>query len=99
MYESCINLLVFNLLLLVLVNIAAYGYFRGNDLPLKPEIAIIYYGMSSVGIWQLLYVIPLCMFLKRRRKAEAIRGVILGAVITFLLNSTCWLYVPILLLR
>ena len=46
--------------------------------------------MFVVGILQLVYVIPWCMRLKRKGKKEMFKGVITGAVITFLLNSTCY---------
>jgi hypothetical protein len=43
------------------------------------------------GIVQLVYVIPLVIYLKRKRRYEFMKGVIAGAVITALLNGGCWL--------
>ncbi|MEQ9235604.1 MAG: hypothetical protein RIG66_16145 [Coleofasciculus sp. E2-BRE-01] len=41
--------------------------------------------------WQLLYVIPLIIWLKHRRKMGMMKGVIIGAVLTALLNvSLLW---------
>jgi hypothetical protein len=45
-----------------------------------------------IGITQLIYVVPLCLWLRRRRQFETAKGVIIGAVITFLLNGSCFLY-------
>lgn len=43
------------------------------------------------GIFQLVYVIPLVIYLRRKRRYELMKGVIVGAVITALLNGGCWL--------
>jgi hypothetical protein len=55
------------------------------------------YSFASVWIvggmgflfWQLLYVLPLINWLKRRGKIGMMKGVIIGAVITALLNGSC----------
>lgn len=41
--------------------------------------------------WQLLYVIPLTIWLKRRGKVGMMKGVITGAVLTALVNGACYL--------
>jgi len=43
------------------------------------------------GILQLLYLVPLCIWLKRKNQLSMMEGVIIGAVITILLNSFCFL--------
>ncbi|MBD2208511.1 hypothetical protein H6G27_01335 [Nostoc linckia FACHB-104] len=43
--------------------------------------------------WQLLYVIPLCILLRRQQRLAMMKGVIIGAVITALLNGSCFLLV------
>ncbi len=48
-------------------------------------------GFGCFSLWQLLYVIPICIWLKRKRKPLVMKGVIIGAVITFLLNGGCFL--------
>ena len=55
-----------------------------------------YLGIWLIGglgffIWQLLYVIPLCIWLRRQQRLEIMKGVIVGAVITALLNGSCFL--------
>ncbi len=41
--------------------------------------------------WQLLYVIPLTIWLKRWGKVGMMKGVIMGAVLTALVNGACYL--------
>jgi hypothetical protein len=48
-------------------------------------------GAIGFFFWQLLYVIPLIIWLKRRRKMGMMKGVIIGAVLTALLNGSCYL--------
>ncbi|OUL24708.1 MULTISPECIES: hypothetical protein [unclassified Nostoc] len=55
-----------------------------------------YLGIWIIGawgffIWQMLYVIPLCIWLRRQQRLAMMKGVIIGAVITALLNGTCFL--------
>ena len=55
-----------------------------------------YLGIWLIGglgffIWQLLYVIPLCIWLRRQQRLAIMKGVIVGAVITALLNGSCFL--------
>ncbi|MBE9207208.1 hypothetical protein IQ244_11865 [Nostoc sp. LEGE 06077] len=49
--------------------------------------------IGGVGFlfWQLLYVIPLCIFLQRKRQIAMRNGVVIGAAITALLNGGCFL--------
>jgi hypothetical protein len=54
-------------------------------------IGIWIIGASGFFIWQMLYVIPLCIWLRRQQRLEMMKGVIVGAVITALLNGSCFL--------
>ncbi len=58
------------------------------------NILIMFVGITVpfIGIVQLLYVIPLAIHLKRQQKVETMKGVIIGAIITILLNGGCWLW-------
>ncbi|MBD1910449.1 MULTISPECIES: hypothetical protein [unclassified Leptolyngbya] len=49
------------------------------------------WAMGAVGFFllQLAYVIPLALRLKRQGKTGMMKGVIIGATITALLNGTC----------
>jgi len=51
-------------------------------------IALIFFSIT-----QLLYVIPLCQQLRKENSMETLKGVIIGAIITFLLNSACFVVV------
>lgn len=55
------------------------------------NVAVIY--TFAIGISQLLYVVPLCIWLKRKNRMSMMKGVIIGAVITALLNGGCWIIV------
>ena len=48
-------------------------------------------GAMGFLFWQLLYVIPLTIWLKRRGKVGMMKGVITGAVLTALVNGACYL--------
>ena len=39
-----------------------------------------------IGIWQLLYAIPIVLWLKRTQQGGRMKGVIIGAVVTILTN-------------
>lgn len=49
-------------------------------------------GYAAVGISlsQLLYAVPLIIYFRRRRRFNAAKGVVIGAVITVLLNGGCF---------
>lgn len=47
---------------------------------------------SGIGITQLIYIIPLIIWLIRQRRWGLMKGVIIGAVLTALLNGGCWLW-------
>lgn len=51
------------------------------------------YAVFGLGISQLLYVVPLIIRLKQQQRWGLMKGVIIGAVITALLNGACWLVV------
>lgn len=48
-------------------------------------------GIMGFLFWQLLYVLPLTIWLKRRGKLSMMKGVIIGAVLTALVNGACYL--------
>lgn len=45
----------------------------------------------AIGICQIIYIIPTIIILKRQNQIALMKGVIIGAVITALLNGGCWL--------
>lgn len=50
------------------------------------------YFLGYLGIAQLIYVIPAIFILRRERNFTLVKGVIIGAVVTALLNGGCWLF-------
>jgi uncharacterized membrane protein YcgQ (UPF0703/DUF1980 family) len=46
----------------------------------------IVYGFFYIGLFQLLYVIPTIIWLKRKQYRGIVKGTIVGAVITVMLN-------------
>jgi len=81
-------LALLSILLLILsihLNSGGYGYFVLGTI-----------GVGGFFIWQLLYLIPLCIWLKRKQKKLIIKGVIIGAMITALINVS---YVLFLILK
>ena len=47
----------------------------------------------GIGIAQLIYVVPAIIVLRRRRHFAVLKGLIIGATITALLNGGCWLLI------
>lgn len=45
-----------------------------------------------IGLTQLIYVIPIVFWLKRRQRWGLMKGVIIGAILTALLNGGCFLW-------
>jgi hypothetical protein len=62
-----------------------------------PLIALMTYSTFVIGLVQILYVLPLCLWLSRRRRFNTVKGVIIGAVITLLLNGSCFLFLDVVL--
>lgn len=53
--------------------------------------ALLVYALFFIGISQLVYILPIIFWLRRRQKWGLMKGVIIGAVLTALLNGGCWL--------
>ncbi len=49
--------------------------------------------LLGFGLTQLLYVIPLCIYYRRQRQFNKMKGIIIGAILTALLNGSCFLTV------
>ncbi|MBX2866065.1 MAG: hypothetical protein KTR27_21135 [Leptolyngbyaceae cyanobacterium MAG.088] len=67
------------------------GYTIGPMVGLYGFAVIWLFGYAGFLFWQLLYVIPLILRFKRRRKFGMMKGVIMGATVTALLNGVCYL--------
>ncbi len=45
--------------------------------------------LIAIGLTQLAYVIPAIIICKKKNRPGMVKGLIIGAAITFLLNGTC----------
>ena len=64
------------------------------QLPLAFVLALIYPGLAFfsvifIGVSQCAYIIPALIYFNRRGESETVKGMIITASITFLLNATC----------
>lgn len=48
-----------------------------------------------IGLVQLLYVVPIAIRKRNQQQWESMKGVIIGGVITALLNGGCWLWIKL----
>ncbi|MFK8182819.1 MAG: hypothetical protein AB8B99_05545 [Phormidesmis sp.] len=48
--------------------------------------------LFNIGVFQFLYAVPLCVWLRKKNKSNMRNGVIIGSVLTLLLNGSCYLY-------
>jgi len=72
----------------------AIAFSISQVLPQSEELFIIlFFAFFGIGITQLLYVIPLALWTRSKGRFDTMKGVIIGAVITVLLNGGCFLLV------
>jgi hypothetical protein len=67
------------------------GFIIGSIIGGYSVLAIWIGGSLGFSLIQLLYVIPLVLRFKRQGKIARMKGVIIGAVVTALLNGACFL--------
>lgn len=48
-------------------------------------------GFMGFWFWQLIYVLPLTILLKQQGRTGMMKGVIIGAILTALVNGACYL--------
>lgn len=53
---------------------------------------IAIFSIFGIGVAQLIYIIPLIIYLARRKAWALMKGVIIGAIFTALLNGGCWFF-------
>ncbi|MBD1833423.1 hypothetical protein H6F61_12210 [Cyanobacteria bacterium FACHB-472] len=82
-------LLVIHIAVIAILALIAYIAGKFGDLYIFQPIAFI--AVFYVGLFQTLYVIPLIFWLKRQQRWGLMKGVIISAVITALLNGGCFL--------
>ena len=70
--------------------IFALGFIVGMGAGNYTFLAIWIGGAMGFLFWQLLYVIPLILRFQRRRQFGLMKGVIIGATLTALVNGACF---------
>ncbi len=60
---------------------------------LQNLMAGLLFAFLGIGLAQAIYVVPVIVLLRRRQRWGLMKGVIVGAVITALLNGGCWLLI------
>ncbi|MGE5655678.1 MAG: hypothetical protein ACM37W_03615 [Actinomycetota bacterium] len=60
-------------------------------LPYFNEGYNVFFIPAFIGLWQLFYVLPLIVLFKKQERWGVMKGVIICAVLTVLLNGGCWL--------
>ncbi|MFH7027547.1 MAG: hypothetical protein ACHBN1_19635 [Heteroscytonema crispum UTEX LB 1556] len=82
-------LMLFGMHILAGLVIFVLGLIIGQIFGNYTFLAVWAIGGYGFLFWQLLYVIPLIFWLKRQQRLALMKGVIIGAVITALLNGGC----------
>ena len=67
------------------------GFILFSNTPNYGILVFWIYAALSFSFIQLIYVIPVVLRLKQRQKWGMMKGVIIGAVITALVNGSCFL--------
>ena len=77
--------------ILGIIILLIHFYIVGQD----NYLTLLLFGafFAGLGIVQLIYVIPAIIVLRRRREFALLKGLIIGAVVTALLNGGCWLLI------
>lgn len=85
----------------ICIYIAMQAYAYAYSIPNQTFIGVIFTValviVAAIGIIQLIYVIPIIIWSRRRERFALMKGVIIGAVITALVNGAC--YLPFLISR
>jgi hypothetical protein len=77
--------------ILAAIFIFSIAFIIGSSYPGYIFLNIIIYGLFGFSLWQLVYFIPLCLRLKNQDKISTMKGVIIAAIMTFLVNGGCFL--------
>lgn len=60
---------------------------------LRLPFPFLSFALAGIGVTQLFYAIPLYLRFKRQRRFSAMKGVVIGVVLTILLNGGCFGFV------
>jgi len=59
------------------------------QIPLTFVTSFFFLSLIFIGISQLLYIVPAIVIYQRKGRPGVVKGLIIAAAITFLLNATC----------
>ncbi|MEP0770716.1 hypothetical protein NDA06_15680 [Trichocoleus sp. ST-U1] len=85
--------LVLGIHILVWIILEFLSFIIVNLLSIYSIAQILAILIFSIGLSQLLYVVPIIFWLRRQQRWGLMKGVIIGAVLTALLNGGCWLLI------
>ena len=51
---------------------------------------VLAFSFFFIGLTQLVYVIPAILIVRRKGRPDIVKGIIIGAAVTFLLNAACY---------
>lgn len=80
------------ILIIWLIGAVANATFGSSLVAIRTLNSVLLSAIAAIGITQLIYVIPLAVMLNRGHHYSVLKGVIIGAVLTALLNSGCFLW-------
>ena len=53
-------------------------------------VLLVVGGFIWIGLSQLLYIVPAIIYFKRKGRPGVVKGLMIGASVTFLLNASCF---------
>ncbi len=71
-------------------NLVGVTFERVLPAAINNYLSIVLFG---IGLGQLLYLLPVALYLIWRRRWVWFQGLVLGAVITIFLNGGCWMLI------
>jgi hypothetical protein len=88
LFGTLISSFIFNNIISVLLHDKIYRIGHRNS---GTQLYGLLMSISSICIYQYLYVVPMIIVLKRQRKFGFMKGVIIAAVLTTLLAGSCFI--------
>jgi hypothetical protein len=80
--------LLFLGVILLGVMICEFTGFRPSKDPYW-QIGVLLFGLMGIGIFQIIYVLPLSLYFKRKGKKLILQGILISAALTLLGSGIC----------
>ena len=52
--------------------------------------SILFVGLAAAGLIQLVYIVPLYLYFRRKGTTETAKGLLIAASLVILVNGFCW---------